>query len=331
MKNKESIQAKALKEGTLLEKEFTSYQEMAEHAPEWSLSCNYLLRKNGMGGRYKILELPNIQLSRSDLVGGFMFSFEVPKARTCLSLIEHVEEKACFERIKLSKGQVIFFDDRRSYNFMSSGAISVIDVALKNSSKNPLLSHLSALQELYCEDSTKELSRVLNAVLSRYSESVDEESALVIEDEITKVILELIRSQEAKQCRLTKGEQVAIAIRDQVFGHMDRVVSTEMLAQQYQVTSTTLQNAFKSLFGHTPQHLLRLLKLNHVHHELYESTEEGTTVIRVAQKWGFRHMGRFTAYYRLLFDQKPSETLREKDHEDDGLRTGCVERTEEMR
>jgi len=331
MKNKEIIQSKPLKEGSYLEKEFTSYQEMAEHSPEWSLFCNYQFRSKGMEGAYKVLELPTMQLAHSDIVGGFMFSFEAPKDRICFSIITHVEDKACFEALKLSSGMIVVFDDRRVYNFMSSGAIKIIDVAIKKESDSPLIAMLSKLQEQSFIDTDKRMETLFHKVISCSSACQESIRALQIEEQLTTAMMSLIASQQPQVSKLTKGEKIAIKIRDQVFHHMDGVVTTKILSQQYGVTPATVQNSFKALFGYTPQYFLRLLKLNHVHHELYEYNEGDTTVMRVAQKWGFQHMGRFTGYYKELFDEKPSETLRQEDHEDDGLRTGCVERKEEIR
>ena len=55
---------------------------------------------------------------------------------------------------------------------------------------------------------------------------------------------------------------------------------------------------------------MRQLKLNLVRHELSHNIGKSTTVMRVAQKWGFTHMGRFSQYYTELFEENPSETLQ---------------------
>ncbi len=52
------------------------------------------------------------------------------------------------------------------------------------------------------------------------------------------------------------------------------------------------------------------LKLNLVYYELQKSDPEQTSVSIVALKWGFVHMGHFSAYYKELFGEYPSETLK---------------------
>jgi|GEM_PF-929066 len=330
MKKKTLIQAEPMSVGESKRAEFSSYQEMAENSHDWSLFCNYQLEPDGMDGKYTLLELSSMQVVHSDMVGGFMFNFEAPKDKICFSVIEEVEDRACLDHIKLHRGMIIVFDDRKAYNFMSSAKIKVIDVSIDKQHNSPLIKKLIAAEQMYFEDTNAQVGRLLLDILEQHTTSVDEVTAVAIEEKILTVMLAILNDQEVQEPKFTKGEHIAMDVRDQVFRHMDGSLSTELLAQQHHVTTQTLQNSFKALFGYTPQRFLRLLKLNLVHHELYESTVGDTTVSRVAQKWGFDHMGRLSGYYKDLFGETPSVTLKEQDHEDDGMRFGCVERKEEI-
>ena len=330
MKKKKPVQSISLQEGEFLEKEFSSYQEMAKHSPDWSLYCNYQLEPNGMEGKYKILELTSMQLAHSDMVGGFMFSFEAPKDKICFSVIEYVEDKACFEKMKLRSGTIVVFDDRKVYNFMSNAKIKILDVSIDKKLASPLIKKLIRSEQMHFIDTDNVMAHVLHDILDTNNDQVDKNVASDIEDRIMTTMLSLVNDQEPQTAKLTKGENTALEIRDQVFKHMDGKLNTITLADEYKVTTQTLQNSFKSLFGYTPQLFLRLLKLNLVHHELFELNERDATVLRVAQKWGFDHMGRLSGYYKALFGETPSVTLKETDHEDDGMRLGCVERKEEI-
>ena len=330
MKKKKQIETISLQEGEYLEKEFTTYQEMAEHSPDWSLFCNYLLEPNGMDGAYKVLELSNMQISHSDMVGGFMYSFEAPKNKVCFSIIQKVEGHACFESMKLNSGMIVVFDDQKAYNFMSSAKIKIIDVAIDKSVVSPLIKRLLDAKQMYFEDEEDMLAHILLEIIENYDEDSDKVLISEIEEKVIISMLNLIENQEPKTSLCTKGEYTALKIRDQIFKHMDGTFNTKILAQQHKTTTQTLQNSFKSLFGYTPQRLLRLLKLNLVHHELYESNRQESTVLKIAQKWGFCHMGRFSGYYKNLFGETSSVTLKEEDHKDDGMRLGCVECKEEI-
>ena len=56
---------------------------------------------------------------------------------------------------------------------------------------------------------------------------------------------------------------------------------------------------------------LRDARLDRVRAELADLTgAPGVKVTEVAMKWGFHHLGRFSAAYRQRFGESPSETLR---------------------
>ncbi len=326
MKKREQIKPAPIRENEYIKKEFVSYQEMAEHAPDWSLFCNYQLEPNGMNGQYDILKLPNMQLAFSDMHGGFMFSFEAPKNSICFSLILEVAGSACFESMKLKEGMIVVFDDREVYNFMSSGAIKIIDVSVDKDFDSPLLKVLQDTQKMYFLDDKGSLKELLLETLTLTEENNDNKKLFAnYKEKIISTMEELVSRQKPQTPKCTKGEEIALQVRDKLFKHMDVVFDTEYLASEYKATTRTLQSSFKSLFGYTPQHFIRLLKLNLVHHELHESTQKETTVLAIAKKWGFMHMGRFSNYYKKLFSELPSQTLKKLDIEDDGMRLGCVE------
>ena len=110
---------------------------------------------------------------------------------------------------------------------------------------------------------------------------------------------------------------------------MDAQVSIQSLAKEYNISEKTLQTGFKSLFGFTPTVFLRILKLNLVRNELIEGSPKTHKVGRVALKWGFTHLGRFSQYYKSLFLETPSDTLKNISTFE-GLSEKCVLREEEI-
>lgn len=70
-----------------------------------------------------------------------------------------------------------------------------------------------------------------------------------------------------------------------------------------------LAGAARVAFDQHPDRWYRLARLNGVHREL-KSRHKGLTVTRAATRWGFCHLGRFSADYAGLFGRHPRETLR---------------------
>ncbi|RLA73226.1 MAG: hypothetical protein DRG24_00840 [Epsilonproteobacteria bacterium] len=245
--------------------------------------------------------------------------------------MQSIEGKACFNHMKLQTGDIVFFDDSKRYNFMSSSRTKLLDISIKKSSTSILYHRISNALNRYISDTEQRLQNLITGILYEYSdmENLSHETALILEQNIINTILNLLEEQQPTQRLLTKGEQTVATIRDQVIHHMDVIVSVESLAAEYDVTTKTLQNGCKSLFGFTPIRFLRLLKLNLVRNDLIEGSPQTHTVLRVAQKWGFTHMGRFSSYYKELFLENPSDTLKSVLN-DEGINENCVIRQEEI-
>jgi AraC-like DNA-binding protein len=70
-----------------------------------------------------------------------------------------------------------------------------------------------------------------------------------------------------------------------------------------------LYDGFRRYRGTSPMKLVRTQRMLMVRQELIEHGDK-TTVTDAALKWGFNHLGRFSAYYKAQFGEKPSDTLR---------------------
>jgi len=332
MRSKKNVETIKLQDGEYLEKEFDNYIDMATNAVDWTYFCSYELKPNSPKGVYKILSLPNMHIAYSDTTGGLMMDLISPKDTITFNVMECVKDKACLSHMKLKTNNLIVIDDTKRYNFMYNDAIKLYEVSLKRDANTELYDKLSSVVDKYFDDSDKKIVRLLESVILKYSNAkkLDLKTSRMIEVEIVEEMLKLFDNQEAKVSHLTKSEKIAFAIREKVFNHMDAHINIESLSKEHGISEKSLQNSFKSLFGFTPKHFLQLMKLNLVRHELVKSSSNDTTVLRTAQKWGFRHMGRFSKYYLELFREKPSATLQKANPFNDGMNIKCVERKEEI-
>lgn len=69
-----------------------------------------------------------------------------------------------------------------------------------------------------------------------------------------------------------------------------------------------VEYAFRDTYGVGAKQYLRLLRLNQVRRELKSLQPEEATVTSTAHRYGFWHMGHFSAAYRRLFGETPRET-----------------------
>ncbi len=323
-----------LTEGFFSNKQYHSYEMMGESINNWKQLCPYQLQPNGLSGRQKVLHLHAMQIVYALRKGGTMHNSGGTKECLNIGVVETCADKACFGRMKLKSGDILFFDDSHPHNFITNDTVEFILISIDKSNLGSRLPKLSKAIDHLIHDTDARLATILHDIWKRFtdtsSEKKDTLSYQEAEEEILSVVMELLSKQTPVEPKLTDGEKIALKIRDQVFRHMDGNISIGSLAKQYKVSGQTLQNSFKSLFGFTPKLFLRLLKLNLVHQELQKSTPQQSSVTKIALKWGFRHMGQFSTYYTELFGENPSLTLKNSQEDEKGLNATCVSRQEEM-
>ncbi|MDJ0933995.1 MAG: helix-turn-helix domain-containing protein [Kiloniellales bacterium] len=113
-------------------------------------------------------------------------------------------------------------------------------------------------------------------------------------------------SQDSPSLRTTSVHR-AIDYVDQ----MQRPVTAFQLANAIGATQRTLERGFREVFGITPAAYLRLHRMNRAQHDLAHADPRSSSVTETALEWGFSHLGRFSAEYRDLFGELPSETLNQ--------------------
>ena len=334
MRSKKNVETTKLIQGETLNKAFDNYVEMATSAVDWTLFCSYQLQPNFSEGIHKILQLPSMQIAYTDMRGGIMFDYVTPEECITFSIMQNISKKACVDQMKLNTGMIIVVDDTKIYNFTCSGRVELLDISLNKNADPILIKKLTQAVDKYYQDSDQKITVLIKGFSDEFGERgsavLDTSISMQIEKQISKAMLQLLDDQKAQIPHFTKSEKIALEIKQKLFKHMDGKMTIASLAKNYTISTKSLQNAFRSLFDLTPNQFIRLLKLNLVHHELIKSDSSKTSVLRVAQKWGFAHMGHFSKYYTELFGENPSVTLKTVNPMIDGMSIHCVERQEEM-
>jgi AraC family ethanolamine operon transcriptional activator len=90
----------------------------------------------------------------------------------------------------------------------------------------------------------------------------------------------------------------------------DAPVHISEICAALNVSRRTLHRAFHDSVGFGPVTFLRHKRLCAVHTALKNADPERTRITDVAIEFGFLEMGRFAGYYRSMFGESPSATLR---------------------
>lgn len=93
--------------------------------------------------------------------------------------------------------------------------------------------------------------------------------------------------------------------------HAHEPVNASKLAEVAGCSLRSLYAGFQEFCGVSPMDYLRQLRLDQVRADLLAS-DAVASVSGVALRWGFAHLGRFSAEYKARFGEHPSETLRHR-------------------
>ena len=109
------------------------------------------------------------------------------------------------------------------------------------------------------------------------------------------------------------GTIVATGVKraaEYIEANLTRPIGLGDLAEVAGVRPETLSRGFHKWYGVAPIEFIRGRRLEAAHRTLLGGDPECTSVSRVAFQLGFTHLSRFAQYYRNLFGELPSETLK---------------------
>lgn len=93
--------------------------------------------------------------------------------------------------------------------------------------------------------------------------------------------------------------------------HLADPIALRDIAQHTSRSARAIQQAFAEDLRTTPMNYVRDRRLERARNALADAIpSDGITVTEVAERWGFHHLGNFSAAYRKRFGESPSQTLR---------------------
>lgn len=133
---------------------------------------------------------------------------------------------------------------------------------------------------------------------------------------LTQALAELlIRTVPHRLSHLLEKQPLSIAPRhvrraiDFMHANIEKPITMPMVANAAGVSARTLEMGFRAFKEMTPAAYLRTIRFRAVRSDLLDPLNR-QSVKEVCLKWGFFHFGRFSAAYRTIYGENPSETKR---------------------
>jgi AraC-like DNA-binding protein len=95
-----------------------------------------------------------------------------------------------------------------------------------------------------------------------------------------------------------------------IHDHAAEPITISELSAASGLSVRSVQESFRRVFDVSPLTYLRQVRLDRVRAELLDADAQAGAVGDVARRWGFAHLGRFSASYAERFGEYPKETLR---------------------
>ena len=144
-------------------------------------------------------------------------------------------------------------------------------------------------------------------------------SPLLLEQSVRSLAIAVLQSfpstflETEDDSRLPEAVQPAALRRAVAFieAPLAEPIGLPEIAAAARLSPRGLQAAFRRHLDTTPMRYLRTTRLDAAHTELLAGDPaRGDTVREITKRWGFAHLGRFTAAYRAQYGEPPTDTLR---------------------
>lgn len=107
--------------------------------------------------------------------------------------------------------------------------------------------------------------------------------------------------------RMTGQRRLRLA-RRYIYQHLGDNLRLEDIARACDSSVRSLTDAFRAQLNISPTQYIRKARLACVRKELLNSAPTAK-VTEIATRWGFSHLGRFSAWYKETYDESPYDTL----------------------
>lgn len=268
------------------------------------------LREIGVPGVRLIHETTNLRLHQHTAPPPDSLVLGVPSLESA---------PARFEGQTVGAGDVILFRGARLCDFLCSGPMSILAVALdpKRLPGLPAPNAESLTSGTFSSPWAAALRMELACLLADEAAGTEamRRTGLVmgILDRCHQII-DGIASDRNGERMIGPSQRQALVnrARDFVAAHPDDVLSVAQIAQGVGVTTRMLEYSFADIMGMSPKEYLRMIRLNAARRALRSADPRHTTIAEIAMDHGFWHLGRFSTYYFQMYGEKPSDTLKRR-------------------
>jgi len=305
--------------------EFNDFDHFNKSVQEWTIDFHHLDGKP-FYSRLQQIVLPQLQLGHTSFNNHIDQKGKSPANKWTFVIMG--EESSMFKfnhQLTKSTSTMVIYAPGHEINAVSRSGFEIYTLSVekahlhkiaKRLGFNDIEERLSKIDRVELElDQTNSLRELLQSILS-YVSSMDDKTittqgeALFLELLPTKFLKEIYLHAGCTPKRVFKKRHLLyMEARAYIHTHSHLPITVASIAKKFKLTEKTLRNYFQEELSISPKQYITVLRLQRVRDALKTKHSKRISIEHTARRFGFAHMGYFSASYQEFFGELPSETL----------------------
>ena len=165
-----------------------------------------------------------------------------------------------------------------------------------------------------CE-ATARAVRMLKALIAHHCDDpaalADDEARAAVAASVLDILVPIVSGTDGStDGGWSNRYEIVRRTREYILDRIEEPLQISEICRDLGVSRRALQYSFQDVLGINPIAFLRVLRLNRARHDLVRIGAP-RQVKDVIDRWGFWHPSRFSCEYKQMFEELPSETLRQ--------------------
>jgi len=312
---------------TFISLEFNDFEVFKEAASKWSLEFKQL-DEGKFYGDISIIESPQIQIGTTNLNRKLDQRGSAPVGyRTFIIPKQGICDPYFWRGHKVSDNDLLIQPISRDFFSISNPGWGIYTISIIEGLVSDYLEKLDATKSNVFNNSgeivklspqemkrlRKQLEFVFNMAKQNPSNLEKKVFRKIFSEEIPSMIISnIVSSKKSVSIRPPRIRDIAfrkaINYLNSCTTEMPSVSELCLISGS---SERTLEYAFKEKYGFGPKEFMRKQLLNKVRQELLHA-KPFKRIKDIAHRYGFMHLGHFSADYKKLFGELPSETLKSR-------------------
>ena len=283
------------------------------YAKGWDVELKHVKKKHPLTIQLDAMHTPHIQLSSAHYSAPFLMRGASPKNCIFFSYVQ-TQGVINFQNKNFHSYELIVTSDTDEIDLVLSQKNSIYTLAIeKNYFSNQFFHYFGKAFEEVIKYKTIRLHQDMHQTFLSFLHSWNKlfTDAISITNGEEKLIQTFFDFLDVQRESKKKSNLVIKQAREYIEQSLLYNYKLTEMAQSLGISQRTLEYNFQHALGMSPKNYMQLLKLHKIHQELLFAAKhhENIKISDVARKYNYFHMGHFTAEYKKLFTQTPSETL----------------------